>query len=176
MPNAQLDQFIHALEAEAVPPLFVAILGAALLGLLFKRLEHALVRAVRSARARQVGKVVTNTNVRSAGIIRHCPICHSQMVKRKARRGSRAGQEFWGCPNYPDCRGTRPVWGKSTVRRQRSEIRNQSPRHGESVHRRTRRLRPLAKRTADETGKAKETANRWLSGVILLLGERNCAW
>src|SRR5712691_464574 len=109
MPNAQLAQFLHVLEAGAVPPLFVAILGAALLVLLFKRLEHALVRAVRSARARQTGKVVTNTNVVSAGVVRHCPICHSQMVKRKARRGSRAGQEFWGCPNYPDCRGTRPV-------------------------------------------------------------------
>jgi Topoisomerase DNA binding C4 zinc finger len=109
MLNAQLDQFIHALEAEAVPPLFVAILGVALLGFLFKRLEHALVCAVRSARARQAGKIVTNRNVVSAGVVRHCPICHSQMIKRKARRGSRAGQEFWGCPNYPDCRGTRPI-------------------------------------------------------------------
>ena len=110
MPTGQLDQFIHALEAEAVPPLFVAILGAALLCLLFKRLEHTLIRVVRSARAgRQAGKVVTNTNVRSAGIIRHCPICHSQMIKRKAGGGSHVGQEFWSCPNYPDCRGTRPV-------------------------------------------------------------------
>jgi Topoisomerase DNA binding C4 zinc finger len=110
MLNAQLDQFINALEAEAVPPIFVAILGVALLGFLFKRLEHALVRAIRSARGgRQMAKVVTNRNVGSAGVVRHCPICHSQMIRRKARRGSRAGQEFWGCPNYPDCRGTRPV-------------------------------------------------------------------
>jgi len=109
MPTARLDQIIHALEAQAVPPLFVAILAAALLGLLFKRLEHALIRVVRSARARQAGKLVTNTNVRSAGVVRHCPICHSQMRKRKAHSGSHAGQEFWGCPNYPDCRGTRPV-------------------------------------------------------------------
>jgi len=110
MLSAQLDRFIHALEAQAVPPLFVAILGAALLCLLFKRLEHAVIRVVRSARAgRQAGKVVTNANVRSAGIIRHCPICHSQMVRRKTHGGSQVGQEFWGCPNYPDCRGTRPI-------------------------------------------------------------------
>jgi Topoisomerase DNA binding C4 zinc finger len=109
MPNA-LDQFINALEAESVPPLFVAILAAALLGLLFKRLEHTIIRAIRSARGgRQMAKVVTNRNVGSAGIIRHCPICHSQMIKRKAGRGSQAGEEFWSCPNYPDCRGTRPV-------------------------------------------------------------------
>jgi hypothetical protein len=109
MPSAQLDQFIQALEAEAVPPLFVAILGAGLLGFLFKRLEHALVRAVRSARGgRRMEKLVTNTNIRAAGIVRFCPVCHSQMIKRNARRGSQAGQEFWGCPNYPDCRGMRP--------------------------------------------------------------------
>jgi restriction system protein len=39
----------------------------------------------------------------------YCPLCNSPMVKRKARRGSRAGSEFWGCPKYPDCRGTRPI-------------------------------------------------------------------
>jgi hypothetical protein len=117
VPNA-LDQFINALEAQAVPPVFVAILGAALLCLLFKRLEHVIIRVVRSARGgRQMAKVVTNRNVVSAGVVRHCPICHSQMVKRKARRGSRPGQELWGCPNYPDCRGTRPVRGKLTEAR-----------------------------------------------------------
>src|SRR5437763_4487435 len=116
MPNALLDRFIHALEAQAVPPLFVAILGAALLCLLFKRLEHAFIRVVRSARAgRQAGRVVTNRNVVSASVVRYCPICHSQMVKRKARPGPRAGQELWSCPNYPDCGGTRPVSQASGV-------------------------------------------------------------
>src|SRR5438046_5513451 len=110
MPTGQLDQFIHALEAEAVPPLFVAILAAALLGLLFKRLEHALIRVVRSARAgRQAGKVVTNTNVRSAGMIRHCPTCHPHMVKRKPRGGPRVRQESARCASSPDCRRTRPA-------------------------------------------------------------------
>jgi Topoisomerase DNA binding C4 zinc finger len=110
MPNAQLDQFIHALEAKAVPPLLVAILGAALLGLLFKWLEHGIVCLIRSARGTpQARKVVTNTNVGFAGVTPRCPICNSQMIKRRARRGSRAGQEFWGCSNYPECRGTRPI-------------------------------------------------------------------
>ncbi len=34
-----------------------------------------------------------------------CPKCNSPMVKRKARQGARAGQEFWGCSQYPKCRG-----------------------------------------------------------------------
>ncbi len=38
-----------------------------------------------------------------------CPRCAKPMVLRTARQGPRAGQSFWGCPAYPDCRGTRPV-------------------------------------------------------------------
>lgn len=34
-----------------------------------------------------------------------CPKCSSAMIKRKARQGVRAGQEFWGCSQYPKCRG-----------------------------------------------------------------------
>lgn len=36
-----------------------------------------------------------------------CPECQSRMVKRKAKRGANAGQVFWGCMRYPDCKGTR---------------------------------------------------------------------
>ncbi|EPJ43757.1 MAG: hypothetical protein OFPII_39790 [Osedax symbiont Rs1] len=35
----------------------------------------------------------------------NCPKCNSTMVKRKARQGVRAEQEFWGCSSYPKCRG-----------------------------------------------------------------------
>jgi len=34
-----------------------------------------------------------------------CPKCSASMVKRKARQGARVGQEFWGCSQYPKCRG-----------------------------------------------------------------------
>jgi restriction system protein len=37
----------------------------------------------------------------------NCPKCGSTMVKRVAKRGPGAGQEFWGCTEYPRCRGTR---------------------------------------------------------------------
>ncbi|HAV14650.1 MAG TPA: hypothetical protein DCX06_14330 [Opitutae bacterium] len=34
-----------------------------------------------------------------------CPQCNNSMVQRTARRGANAGKSFWGCSNYPKCRG-----------------------------------------------------------------------
>jgi topoisomerase-like DNA binding C4 zinc finger protein len=36
-----------------------------------------------------------------------CPRCNSAMRLRNARRGKYQGQTFWGCANYPYCKGTR---------------------------------------------------------------------
>lgn len=38
-----------------------------------------------------------------------CPVCGAAMAKRLAKKGANAGQEFWGCSRYPQCRGTRPI-------------------------------------------------------------------
>lgn len=38
-----------------------------------------------------------------------CPECGSAMVRRKARQGPRAGQDFLGCSRFPACRGTREI-------------------------------------------------------------------
>lgn len=38
-----------------------------------------------------------------------CPKCGSTMVIRTAKHGANSGSKFWGCPNYPKCRGTRPI-------------------------------------------------------------------
>ena len=34
-----------------------------------------------------------------------CPKCGAVMVKRRAAKGPYAGNEFWGCSNYPNCKG-----------------------------------------------------------------------
>lgn len=34
-----------------------------------------------------------------------CPKCGSAMVKRTAKSGSFAGNQFWGCTNFPRCKG-----------------------------------------------------------------------
>lgn len=36
-----------------------------------------------------------------------CPSCGAPMRKRTAKHGAQAGHTFWGCSNYPHCRGTR---------------------------------------------------------------------
>jgi len=49
-----------------------------------------------------------------------CPKCGSAMVIRTARRGTNAGNQFWGCTKFPTCKGTRacdPVGSVSPARR-----------------------------------------------------------
>jgi four helix bundle suffix protein len=43
-----------------------------------------------------------------------CPLCGEPMQLRTARRGPRTGGQFWGCSEYPTCRGTRRVEGDAT--------------------------------------------------------------
>lgn len=38
-----------------------------------------------------------------------CQKCGSPMVRRTAKRGQNAGNEFWGCSQYPKCRSIQPV-------------------------------------------------------------------
>ena len=37
-----------------------------------------------------------------------CPKCGGGMVLRTARRGKNTGSVFWGCTNFPRCRGVVP--------------------------------------------------------------------
>ncbi len=34
-----------------------------------------------------------------------CPICGCEMIKRTAKKGKNAGNTFWGCSKFPNCRG-----------------------------------------------------------------------
>jgi four helix bundle suffix protein len=40
-----------------------------------------------------------------------CPTCGEPMVLRTARQGKQAGTKFWGCSDYPECKGTRKLEG-----------------------------------------------------------------
>lgn len=40
--------------------------------------------------------------------IPYCPECGCQMALRKPRNGQ-AWDAFWGCSQYPDCRGSRHI-------------------------------------------------------------------
>ena len=74
-----------------------------------------LVRLIRLAKA-GVGKPAARTDAANAtkpsavseeAIV--CSLCAKPMVRRTAKRGAHAGDEFWGCTGYPACRGTRSI-------------------------------------------------------------------
>ena len=37
-----------------------------------------------------------------------CPLCGAEMVLRTAKKGSNAGEKFYGCSAFPKCRATKP--------------------------------------------------------------------
>ena len=39
----------------------------------------------------------------------NCPLCARPMALRTARKGANAGKQFWGCSDYPQCKGTRAL-------------------------------------------------------------------
>ena len=64
-------------------------------------------RAVISAAVARPGPPCVQPTV-SANVGKlECPICAGPMAQRLARRGANAGGVFWGCQNYPACKGTR---------------------------------------------------------------------
>ena len=44
-------------------------------------------------------------NVAINPIAPSCPNCHSEMIERIAKKGARQGQTFYGCSQFPKCRG-----------------------------------------------------------------------
>lgn len=45
----------------------------------------------------------------------HCPACNNLMVVRVAKRGRSSGGSFWGCSNFPRCRGVRRILDFSEI-------------------------------------------------------------
>lgn len=46
-----------------------------------------------------------------ANAAKTCPKCGSEMTLRKAKKGPNAGQQFWGCVQYPNCKTVLPYTG-----------------------------------------------------------------
>src|SRR5450432_2466206 len=110
MPNAALDPFIHALFSQVAPVLIIAGIAGLLLRELLQWLERSATRAFRSPRSARGQSAENSSSLnRQTENAPDCPACDVPMVERKVRRGPRAGKQFWGCPNYPMCRTTRPL-------------------------------------------------------------------
>lgn len=76
-------------------------------------LLHGLIRQARSSRgqapAPQSGPSLVSAAPADTPSVPGCPTCSKPMVKRTAKRGANAGEQFWGCSAYPACRGTRQI-------------------------------------------------------------------
>ena len=109
MPNPQLDQFTHALFWKAVPWIILGGGGAMLLREFLRWLERRAIRFEQDRRKKRAAQSVAPSaeTKSSQSEAPRCPICNAIMVQRNAKRGAHAGSSFWGCPNYPQCRGTR---------------------------------------------------------------------
>ncbi len=71
---------------------------------------HGLIqqsRASQKARGAAAAPELTPTPTPTVAATPSCPKCSSLMVLRTARKGPNAGGQFWGCSQYPACRGTR---------------------------------------------------------------------
>ena len=111
MSNPVLDQFRHEIFSKASTVILVCGIAAILLRILCDWLER---KATRMGRARRAARDAEAPPVRIAAEIAddgspRCPDCGGPMVKRRARRGTNAGSDFWGCAAYPRCRGTRAL-------------------------------------------------------------------
>ncbi len=73
---------------------------------LFGLIQQVKASSSSLARSASVPAAPTAASVTPA-IAPLCPVCQSSMVRRTAKKGANAGSQFWGCPQYPACRGTR---------------------------------------------------------------------
>ncbi|MCF6312136.1 MAG: restriction endonuclease [Verrucomicrobiales bacterium] len=63
--------------------------------------------------ARGIGKLKAIKSAELAAVIPDedsrdcpaCPKCGNEMIRRTARKGKNVGNRFWGCSNFPRCRG-----------------------------------------------------------------------
>ena len=71
--------------------------------------ENRIVRKIRSIlrpEPKQTTVVQENLVLDAAPC---CPQCRKPMVERQAKKGPKKDSRFWGCPAFPDCRGTRQM-------------------------------------------------------------------
>lgn len=117
------DEFIEQVFAAASLPLFrqpvrpaypVRELAAALKALVDPPLEQPELPSAPAPADSGQAPVAPEPAERpleaTSGDVPLCPRCRQPMVLRTASKASpRLGQQFWGCPDYPRCRGVRPV-------------------------------------------------------------------
>jgi restriction system protein len=99
--NYLLDRQINALERQFVEG------GGYSERLAAARLEKR--RRERSSSSDRADPSDPTDRTDQSGKAPSCPTCGKPMALRTARKGTRAGSQFWGCSGYPGCTATLPV-------------------------------------------------------------------
>jgi hypothetical protein len=62
---------------------------------------------LKKARNQPIPSAIENKNgVEESQKVPLCPKCGRKMVLRTAKQGTNIGERFWGCSDFPNCRGT----------------------------------------------------------------------
>ena len=110
--RCQLDGSLppHVVRAEGCVPFIRThtqpVWSAAEVQHLHARLQACRLPTTRATDRAHVRQLVER---HQAAAQHRCPQCASPMVLRTARTGASAGQPFWGCSCYPQCRAVLPV-------------------------------------------------------------------
>lgn len=64
-----------------------------------------LVALIEQSLPQPPGASIATEVVQAHDSVPFCPQCGASMVLRQAKRGQHAASSFYGCPNYPRCRG-----------------------------------------------------------------------
>lgn len=75
--------------------------GSELTAMIKKAQQRTLVTAATTQLPPKISPAVTANQA--------CPKCGGSMIKRTAKHGANIGQMFWGCANFPQCRGIVPI-------------------------------------------------------------------
>jgi restriction system protein len=67
----------------------------------------ALAKWIQAARAPKAAPAPNAP--KATAVAPSCPVCGKLMVERIAGRGANAGNAFWGCSDFPRCKGTQPL-------------------------------------------------------------------
>ena len=78
---------------------------------------QALIRSARQDAPPEKARAAPSTDTRapaadqppSAIRTPACPSCAKPMIQRTTKKGANAGSTFWGCTDYPACKGTRTI-------------------------------------------------------------------
>lgn len=110
----------HAYSAEDIRQQLSALLGPAYgtaiappgpatIGLMQVAAQDAVDAALAGTRSAGLATMEPDRTQEPDSLAPACPKCSGTMQRRRLTSGTKAGSEFWGCNDFPDCRGSIPI-------------------------------------------------------------------